>query len=314
MRADRLIAVLLFLQAKGRVTAAEVAQELEVSERTARRDLEALAISGVPVYSRHGRGGGWELVGGATTDLTGLSAAEARAMFLTAGPALEASPELQSAMRKLTGALPEAFRAEAQAAAAAIKVDSSGWSRVGVASTPEPLELLSEAVISGTQVQMHYDSRSSAAGPRTVHPLGLVTKRNVWYLVANTDHGVRTYRLSRISDVAVLDLPVERPEDFDLDEEWERIVTSFASQTDGFEVRAHCVPALLGPLRWMFSNMSVLGEMPDGRIEVVIGGYNDYAFAGQVAGFGSGLELLDPPPGVEAELRRITRELVERYG
>ena len=93
MRADRLLAVLLLLQARGRVTAAEVADELEVSERTARRDLEALAMSGVPLYSRQGRGGGWELIGGARTDLTGLTAAETRALFLVLGPTSPATPQ-----------------------------------------------------------------------------------------------------------------------------------------------------------------------------------------------------------------------------
>jgi predicted DNA-binding transcriptional regulator YafY len=100
MRADRLLAVLMLLQARVRVTAAEVAAELEVSERTARRDLDALAMAGVPVFSTQGRGGGWELIGGARTDLTGLTSDEARALFLVAGPASAATPEVKAALRK----------------------------------------------------------------------------------------------------------------------------------------------------------------------------------------------------------------------
>jgi predicted DNA-binding transcriptional regulator YafY len=92
VRADRLVAALLVLQAKGRITAAELARELEISERTARRDLEALALAGIPVYSQPGRGGGWELVGGARTDLSGLTADEARALFLIAGPSGASPP------------------------------------------------------------------------------------------------------------------------------------------------------------------------------------------------------------------------------
>ena len=91
VRADRLVAVLLILQARGRVTAAELAQELEISERTARRDLEGLAMAGIPVYSQAGRGGGWSLLGGARTDLSGLTAAEARTLFLVAGPSASAT-------------------------------------------------------------------------------------------------------------------------------------------------------------------------------------------------------------------------------
>src|SRR6185503_17075411 len=97
MRADRLVATLLVLQARGRVTAAELAEELEVSERTARRDLEALAMAGVPVYSQAGRGSGWSLIGGARTDLSGLTGAEARALFLLAGPSAPATPPVKAA-------------------------------------------------------------------------------------------------------------------------------------------------------------------------------------------------------------------------
>ena len=100
MRADRLVAVLLILQARGRVTAAEVAEELEISERTARRDLEALAMAGIPVYSQAGRGGGWSLVGGARTDLSGLTAAEARTLFLVAGPSASATPSTAAATKR----------------------------------------------------------------------------------------------------------------------------------------------------------------------------------------------------------------------
>src|SRR3954447_4369207 len=112
MRADRLVSVLLVLQRRGRVTAAELADELEVSPRTARRDLEALAMAGVPVYSQAGKGGGWSLVGGARTDLSGLTAAEARTLFLVAGPSSAATPEVKAALRKLVQALPETFRAD----------------------------------------------------------------------------------------------------------------------------------------------------------------------------------------------------------
>src|SRR4029077_17641446 len=127
-RADRLVAVLMYLQTRGQVTAAEVAAELEVSERTPRRDLEALVIAGMPVYSKPGRNGGWQLIGGARTDLSGLTAAEARALFLVAGPS-PASPELKAALRKLVRALPEPFRAEAQAASTAVVVDPNEWGR-----------------------------------------------------------------------------------------------------------------------------------------------------------------------------------------
>lgn len=127
MRTDRLVAVLLLLQRREHVTAAEVARELEVSERTARRDLDALAMAGVPLYSTRGRGGGWRLVGGARTDLSGLTASEARALFLVAGPASSATPTVKTALRKLVRALPEPFRGQAEAAASSLVVDPHRW-------------------------------------------------------------------------------------------------------------------------------------------------------------------------------------------
>ncbi|MCW2876173.1 MAG: putative HTH-type transcriptional regulator yobV [Sphaerisporangium sp.] len=127
MRADRLVAALLLMQARGRVTAAKLADELEVSVATARRDLEALSAAGIPVYPQPGRGGGWSLVGGARTDLSGLSATEAQALFLLVGPAAAVSGEAKAALRKLVRALPQTFRADAEAAASATMIDPTRW-------------------------------------------------------------------------------------------------------------------------------------------------------------------------------------------
>src|SRR5260370_10111296 len=122
MRADRVVAALLLMQARGGVTAAELADELEVWVATARRDLEALSAAGTPVYPQPGRGGGWSLVGGARTDLSGLSVTEAQALFLLVGPAAAVSDEAKAALRKLVRALPSTFRAHAEASASATGV------------------------------------------------------------------------------------------------------------------------------------------------------------------------------------------------
>ena len=210
MRADRLVAALLVLQARGRVTAAELAEELEVSERTARRDLEALGMAGVPVYSQPGRGGGWSLLGGARTDLSGLTAAEARTLFLVAGPSSSATPEVKAALRKLVRALPETFRADAEAAASAVVLDPSSWDGA-VARRPVHLDVLQQAVVEGVQVRLGYVGRDRRESERMVHPLGLVSKGTAWYLVAGTDAGRRTFRLNRVRSVEVTDEPAHRP-------------------------------------------------------------------------------------------------------
>src|ERR1700704_433815 len=171
MRADRLVAVLLLLQARTQVTAAEVAAELEVSERTARRDLEALSLAGVPVYSRQGRGGGWQLVGGARADLSGPTPAEARALFLVAGTA-SSTPEVKTALRKLVRALPEPFRTGAEAASNAVVVDPTAWGRTSsTRATPPHLDALQQAVVDGEQVTLGYNSPNKPPTTRVVHPL-----------------------------------------------------------------------------------------------------------------------------------------------
>ena len=194
MRADRLVATLLVLQARGRVTARELADELEISVKTARRDLEALAIAGIPVYSQAGRNGGWQLIGGARTDLSGLTENEARTLFMVAGPASTATPAAKAALRKLVQALPETFRAGAERAASSMVLDPASWGAEAV-RPPQFLDQLRHAVVAARQVRLGYADRTMAETTRLVHPLGLVEKGATWYLVAGTEKGLRTFRV-----------------------------------------------------------------------------------------------------------------------
>jgi predicted DNA-binding transcriptional regulator YafY len=313
VRADRLVAVLLFLQARGRVTAAEVAAELEISQRTARRDLEGLAMAGIPVYSQPGRGGGWSLVGGARTDLSGLTAAEARTLFLVAGPSASATPQLKAALRKLVRALPEPMRAEAEAAASAVMIDPTTWDRTAVA-TPPHLEVLQDAVVAGVQVRIVYRGRDAPERERTVHPLGLVKKAAVWYMVAGTESGLRTFRLNRVRSVEVTDDPVERPEGFDLDEAWSSITAEIDERRAGFRAVARADPGALPWLRSAFGTRFTAGETAeDGRVEVELRSWSAHTIAGELAAFGAWVEVVSPAEA-RAELARIGATLTERYG
>lgn len=304
MRADRLVAALLVLQARGRVTAAELAAELEVSERTARRDLEALALAGVPVYSQAGRGGGWSLVGGARTDLSGLTAAEARTLFLVAGPSSAATPEVKAALRKLVRALPETFRAGAEAAAAAVVIDPSTWDHAHPPPPPH-LEVLRRAVIDGLQVRLGYVDRDHTYSERTVHPLGLVCKGSVWYLVAGTDAGERTFRVNRMRTVEVTDQPVDRPDGFDLEESWRATVAALDERRAPLRVVARTDREVVGWLRGQFGKrLSVGATGADGRVEVVVRGHSAASVAAEFAGFGGRIQVVEPP-----EVRRLLADL-----
>ncbi|MDJ0770117.1 MAG: WYL domain-containing protein [Ilumatobacter sp.] len=309
------MAILLLLQQREQVTAAEVARELEVSERTARRDLDALAVAGVPVYSMQGRGGGWRLVGGARTDLSGLTANEARALFLVAGPASATTPDVKAALRKLVQALPEPFRVQADAAASSLLVDPERWGSSRIEHRPPRLlDELQDAVIRGVQVRLRYVDRKGSESERTVHPLGIVAKGPTWYLVADTEVGRRTFRIDRVSAVEPTDDPVHRPDDFDLAESWQEIADEVDHKRSPLEIEAVCAPDGIGLLRMVLGDrLDVGGSTTDGRIEVVIRGPNEYALAGELAGLVEWLEVTGPP-GVRDRLASIGNELVERYG
>jgi predicted DNA-binding transcriptional regulator YafY len=314
MRADRLVATLLFLQSKGRVTAKQVADELEVSTRTARRDLEALQIAGIPVYSQAGKGGGWSLIGGARTDLSGLTADEARTLFLVAGPSSAVTPEAKAALRKLVQALPETFRAEAEKAASAIVLDPAHWGG-NAPATPPFLEVLQLAVLQERQVRLGYSDREGNVSDRVVHPLGLVSKGTTWYLVGDTDKGMRTFRVWRVQEVEVLDEPVVEPPDFDLADHWKDVVGQMDElRTERLvQVVAEQEPA--GWLRAHFGNaIRRREEMLDGRVLLEIGFPEEHTWrpAMELAGYADVVEVLGPPEVLD-QLAAIGRTLSEKY-
>lgn len=312
MRADRLVALLLFMRARGRVTATEVAAELEVSIATARRDLDALSTAGVPVYSQPGRGGGWSLVGGARTDLTGLTSTEAKALFLLAGPAATVSPTVHSALRKLVHALPDTFRADAVAASDAVLIDTAPWGQRAKTSSPL-VGVLQDAVISRRKVSLQYKNRAGEQTQRLVNPWGLIAKDDVWYLIAGTDTGERTFRVDRIIAATSTDAVADRPADFALPRRWERVV-------DEVEERRSLVWAtVLIPARFLpvlhnqfGRHCEVLETLDDGRSRARVAAHIPSSIAETIAGWGSTVAVLEPE-SVRTELARLGAELVAQY-
>ncbi|MEV7098819.1 WYL domain-containing protein [Amycolatopsis sp. NPDC051045] len=310
MRADRLVATLLLMQTRGRVTAAELAAELEISVATARRDLEALSTAGVPVYPQPGRGGGWQLVGGARTDLSGLSAREAQALFLLAGPAAAGAPEVKSALRKLMGALPGTFRADAEAAADAIVVDQAGWGE-HPKERPPMVELLRDAVIARRQVLLTYAGREKSE--RLVDPWGLVDKDDVWYLVAGTAKGRRTFRVDRIVSATPTGDAANRPSDLELAEVWREVVEEVETRRSLLSAEVVLDRRYLGVLRDRFGrHCELVAELPGDRVRARVAAPSPIMIAQELAGWGALVEVEGPEP-VRAELARLGAELVARY-
>ncbi len=311
MRADRLVAALLTLQARGRVTAAQLADELEVSVATARRDLEALSAAGIPVYPQIGRGGGWRLLGGARTDLSGLTGPEARALFLLVGPAASVDPDAKAALRKLVRALPESFRSDAAAAADAIVLDPGEWG-LPPAERPVLLPVLEEAVVQRRRVRVRYAAWNRGPVDRLVDPWGLVRKRERWYLLGAVDGAERTYRVDRMLDAVVTDEPAERPADLDLGELWERISAEVERRRADASATVIADAGIVPLLRTQFGQRAVEeAEIDDLRSRVLVTAPTEQLLARGLAGWAEYVEVVEPT-SLREELLRLGRVLLER--
>lgn len=221
MRASRLLSILIMLQLRGRLTAADLAAEFEVSIRSIYRDIDALSAAGVPVYGDRGPGGGFQLLGGYRTQLTGLSAAEAEAMAMIGlpGPAAELGigAATSAARNKLTAALPAGGSALADRMATRFHLDAVDWYRGGEALPHLPA--IARAVLDQREMTMRYESWQ---GMRdwTVDPLGLVLKAGIWYLAARGGGKIRIFRIANIDGLTTGDTAFERPPDFRLASWW----------------------------------------------------------------------------------------------
>ena len=224
MRASRLMSILLLLQTRGRLTAEELAAEFEVSVRTIYRDIDQLSAAEVPVYADRGPGGGFQLLDGYRTKLTGLSPAEAETLFMAGlpGPAAELglADALATAQLKLTAALPESTRANARRVATRFHLDPVDWFRS--AASARLLPAIATAVWGETCVDVHYKrgSADKKIVARRLQPLGLVLKAGTWYVVAQVGESLRTYRVSNILELASTTERFARLKDFDLVRFW----------------------------------------------------------------------------------------------
>src|SRR6201999_3210067 len=214
MLASRLLSILMLLQTRGRMSARELAAQFEVSERTIHRDIDQLSAAGIPVYADRGRSGGFQLMDGYRTKLTGMSEPEAEALFLAGlpGPAaqLGLSDILAAARLKLMAALPASVQPNAERIASRFHLDPTTWFR---AADPLPsLQTVAQASWRGRYVTLRYRRAGEAlARARRLGPLGLVLKGGIWYLVAQSGRDIRTYRVGNILDAAMTDEPFARP-------------------------------------------------------------------------------------------------------
>jgi predicted DNA-binding transcriptional regulator YafY len=321
MRADRLLAELLLLQARGTVSAARLAAELEVSERTVYRDIEALSAAGVPVYTERGRHGGCTLLPGYSTDVSGLTQDEARALFMFTGRGAPAGSEadLRQALRKLLTALPAEHRPAAQAARERLVVDPAAWHQP-TEQVPH-LATVQEAVWATRRLRLRYrSSDSQQARTHTVDPYGLLVKTGRWYLIAAEAGTPRVFRLSRVDEASRLETAATRPPGLDLEALWQRLRGEFEDRGAGLTVRLR-VRAAEAARVVRLSARQLTKPAPDplpppnrrGIVTLELTYVALGAARAVLAGFGSDVEVLRP-----AALRRamvdLAHDILARYG
>lgn len=241
MRADRLISLMMLLQTKGKMTAAQLAAELTVSKRTIYRDIDALSGAGVPVYADGGPGGGYALLDSYRTTLTGLKPEEMQALFMLTIPGpitdLGMSQQLKSTILKLTTALPDRYQAQATLVQQRLHLDTAGWFQQ--AEAVPYLQTIQEAVWQDRQIRLKYRQEL-----RTISPYGLVAKAGIWYVVADTAKGMRVFRVSRIEAVDLTQTTFTRPADFDLTAYWKQWSADYQRNLPQYPVTLHIGPDL----------------------------------------------------------------------
>ena len=310
MRASRLLSILMLLQSRGRMTAEALAAEFEVSIRTIYRDIDELSATGAPVYAERGRTGGFQLLDGYRTRLTGLTDAEAETLFLggVAGPAAQMglSQAMATTQLKLLAALPPERQAAAERIAARFHLDPVGWYRD--AEEAQRLPAIAQAVWNARTIELDYESWKGRVS-RRIDPLGLILKAGVWYLAARAGRSVRTYRISSILALTVTEEVFERPGDFDLADWWTETSQRFERELHTGEAELNLTAAGLKQLRDLgaaLARAAARASAPDSRgwsrvvapIESI-----DHA-AGEFFRLGVEAEVVAPPALREAVAER----------
>lgn len=324
MRDSRLLSILLLLQTRGRMTADKLAAEFEVSVRTIYRDIDQLSAAGAPVYADRGRSGGFQLLDGYRTRLTGLTDAEAETLFLggLSGPAAQMgfSAAVTTMQLKLLAALPPERQAAAERLAGRFHLDPVGWYQN--ADDAARLPLIAQAVWNNRRIQVRYESWKGVVD-RHLEPLGLILKAGFWYLAArpaegaagDTDRSPRTYRVANILDLSVGDQTFERPAAFDLAAWWDATSRRFEAEifTDRATLRLSTEGLKrLARLGAEQARIAAEAKVGDGGAVVIIPIESIEHAATELLRLGSEAEVL-APPALRAAMRATATQLTTLY-
>lgn len=302
MRADRLLSLLMLIQARGQMTAQELAEELEVSERTIYRDITALSTSGVPIYASRGPGGGVRLIEEYRTTLTGLTPDETRALFMMSIPAplmqLGMGEKFKGALLKLSAALPDSRRADEARTRQRIHLDSSWWFQ---AEQDVPyLQTIQQALFQDRRLRIRVRWEFfNTEFDQEADPYGLVAKANIWYLVYSRGGSPQVTRVSQIVGAELSSESFERPDDFDLETFWNAWCREYESQLP-FQARVRVAPQAL-PVLMEYIGDRARAELSESHIPDADGWVTmDLPFESFISarsrllGLGSAVEVLEP--------------------
>jgi predicted DNA-binding transcriptional regulator YafY len=315
VRADRLLSIILLLQVRGRVTAGELAERLEVSRRTIYRDMEVLSGAGIPVVAERGAGGGWYLLDTYETKLTGLNLSEIQALFVPMPDRLLSDLGLrqasEAALIKLLAALPEGYRRDAEYVRQRIHIDGT------VGRQPDDdttfLPILQAAIWQERKVQLVYQLSTGPIVEPVLDPLGLVAKGSMWYLVAVWEARISVYRVSLIQDARMSDEPCVRPEGFDLAAFWKRSSEEFLASLPRYpatvRVSAEVRPQLCGRCRYVERV-----DPPDARgwTTAYMQFETEEEACRYLIGFGDRVEVL-APHSLQERMRAVAEQVLSLY-
>lgn len=319
MRADRLLSLMMLLQSRGKVTATDASRELGVSVRTVYRDIEALSMAGVPIYSESGPGGGFGLLDTYRTDLTGLNDGETKALFMLNIPSpltqLGVAQDLKAALLKLSAALPAGRRADEDRIRQRVYVDSSWWFN-GDESVPQ-LKALRDAVWTDRTIECRCDIMHRFAIRLKLDPLGLVAKGGIWHLVCRVNGKLRVYRISQLSDIEVTSETFERPEDFDLPGFWKDYCVQYERNQSLYPVKLRVNSSIVGSLSiYLGPRASSLRSLDTDEVRwttVEVKFESLESARRMVLGLGSAVEVVEPGP-LRDSVRDYAEQILQVYG
>jgi len=320
MRADRLLSLLMLLQSRGQMTAQELANELEVSERTIYRDIDALSAAGIPVYGEAGPEGGYALLNSYRTNLTGLTEGEVRALFMLSIPAplveLGVSQELRAALLKLSAALPDSQRQDEAKVRQRFHLDSMWWHQ-GEAHLPH-LATIQQALWQDRQLHIVYRTAVSIQLERLVAPYGLVAKAGVWYLVCARGERIHVHRVAHLLDVQVAEDAFTYPAEFDLARYWQSWCAEYESLQAHFIATVRVAPSFVPELTRRFGQQihekTAQAGPPGGdgwaQLELSFASFEDAR--DRILSFGRGVEVL-APQALHRSVLDYAEQIVDLY-